>query len=149
MRALRWLLLIPGGIAAAIITHVVGVISLASGHGINESLAFWAASDMNDWWVSGTITLILSRGGSGALSTWAVFQIAPNHKLGAARAWIGLLVALTVFLLYAVVNAISGLEHSSLSFGHWYRFLVEMGALLGGAILAYSDFRDDPAASEY
>lgn len=135
MTVLRWLVMVPAALATAAIAQVVGMIVLAIGHGVKDSFAFWQAADMNDWWVSGTITLLLSRGASGAFSTWAVFRIAPSHKLAATRSWLGLLVVVAAGAFIAALL----LPHVPRSFSHWYRLLVDVSALLGGAFLVHMD----------
>lgn len=139
LKALRWLLVIPAGVA--VLMAMSALFPIAAVGSLDIPLDFWDATDMGEWWFSGTIALIFSRGGAAAFSIWAVFRIAPDHKSAAAGVWAALLVALAVFQFGELIMFIR-ITGISPSFGQWYRSLAEAGALAAGSLLTYFTYFD-------
>ncbi len=138
MRILRWILLIPAALAASFISHFFAVFAQGLINGFNTTAEFWAATDMHDAWMSGTLAIICVRGTSGAFSTWIASRVAPSNRAVAARVWFGVLAAAIVtMIVFAVMR---GVPEDGIGF--WYRSVLELVAILGGSALILLDHED-------
>ena len=135
MKSLRWALIIPAALLISFVVHMIGTIAQGMAMGFEEASSFWAASDMQGKWLSGTLMIAFVRFTSGAASTLAVVLLAPSHKILAVRVWIAIIaLGAVAAIVFAVLNG--SVDHRV---GFWYRSVLETIALIGGASFMSGD----------
>jgi hypothetical protein len=134
MKVIRWLLLIPAAMLAALVASSLASFSLSLAHGfgyIHHLLV--EANDMAGRPIDGTVCLLLYRGFMGAASTYAVMLIAPTRKLVATYVWFAILLIGSLALL-AMLTVSPRLAGWTPTLGVGYRAVIEVIGLLGGSL---------------
>ncbi len=138
--ALRWFVFIPAALIGAALAHFMMKFGQGMAWGGFEDVGrFWRSTDMQGFWIRGTMALIFVEGFSGFVSTYVAGKVVRQAPLRASKIWI-----FTLAILWVVATAIIIFSPAvSMSFSTWYRSIVQGLAFIGGGVVALDSIEVD------
>lgn len=130
----RWVIAIPSGIVAATAMFFFLAFTFSIAHGFDEVSALFAAIDMNEMPVAGTYIILVTRAASAAVLIIATAYVVPASHTRVAFA-AGVVVGIISCGLFGYVLWMAAAADFGLTFGNWYRLILELISLLLGSAL--------------